>query len=101
MGVKVRAGDVATRGNRAGGGGGDKLEASELGLGRVPDLDRVDVGANHVLEVRRHGTPVDLGAGARATDPLGDVEDDAREAVLVDPDLLVVGDLAQLAVGAM
>lgn len=73
------------------------LETSELGLGRVPDSDRVDVGADHVLEVCRHGTTVDLGAGARAPDALGDVEDDAGEAVLIDPDLLVVGDLAQLA----
>lgn len=44
--------------------------------------------------MRRQGAAVDLGSGARGADSLGDVEDDASEAVLVDVDLLVVGDLA-------
>lgn len=43
----------------------------------------------------REGAAVDLGAGAGPADALGDVEDDAREAVLVDVDLLVVGDLSE------
>ncbi len=37
------------------------------------------------------------GAGAGPADTLNDVEDDAGEAILFDPDLLVVGDLAQSA----
>lgn len=73
------------------------MHAGEFRLGRVPDLDGVDVGADHVLEVRGHGPAVDLGAGAGLADALCDVKDDAREAVLVDPDFLVVGDLSQLA----
>ena len=43
----------------------------------------------------REGAAVDLGAGAGPADALGDVEDDAREAVLVDVDLLIVGDLSE------
>ena len=44
------------------------------------------------------GAAVDLGAGAGPADALGDVEDDAREAVLVDVDFLVVGDLSEFAI---
>lgn len=46
--------------------------------------------------MRRQGAAVDLGAAAGPADALRDVEDDAREAVLVDEDLLGVGHLAQL-----
>lgn len=78
---------------------GPLLEPRELGLCCVPDLERVLVGADQLLEVRRHGAAVDLGVRARLADALGDVEDDAREALSVDPDLLVVGYLPQLATG--
>lgn len=47
--------------------------------------------------MRRHGSAVDLGSGPRLAHALGDVEDDASEAVLVDPDLLVVRDLSDFA----
>ncbi len=46
----------------------------------------------------RQGGAVDLGAAAGPADALGDVEDDAREAVLVDVDLLVVGNLSEGAI---
>jgi hypothetical protein len=47
--------------------------------------------------MRRNSAPVDLRPGAGLAHALGYVEDDAREAVLVDPDFLVVRDLSQLA----
>lgn len=50
--------------------------------------------------MRGQRTSINLRPGARLADALGDVEDDARKAILVDPDLLVVGDLSQLAVSA-
>lgn len=79
-------------------GGNVGAEARKGGLGRVPDLDGVDVLADELLEVRRQGPAVDLGARARGADALRDVEDDARETVRVDPDFLVVGYLAEFAV---
>ncbi|CAG9980762.1 unnamed protein product [Clonostachys byssicola] len=69
----------------------------ELGFGRVPDLGGIDVAADELLEVRRQGSAVDLGSGSRPAHALGDVEDDAGEAVLVDPDLLVVRDFSEFA----
>ena len=45
--------------------------------------------------MRGDGATVDLRARAGPADTLNDVEDDAGEAILFDPDLLVVGDLAQ------
>jgi hypothetical protein len=66
----------------------------ELCLGRVPDLDGVGVVADQVLEVNCQGAAVALEARAGGVDALGDVEDDRGEAVLVDVDFLVVGDLA-------
>jgi hypothetical protein len=47
--------------------------------------------------VRRQGFAVNFRRTAWSADALGDVKDDAREAVLVDIDLLVVGDLSELA----
>jgi hypothetical protein len=47
--------------------------------------------------VRSQGGAVNLRTCAGTTDALRDVEDDAGEAVAVDVDLLVVGDLAELA----
>ena len=47
------------------------------------------------------GAAVDLGPGAGGAYALGDVEDDAGEAVGVDEDLLVIGDLTDLAVGVL
>lgn len=69
----------------------------ELRLGRVPHLDRVGIVTDKLLEVRRQRAPVRLETAAAGADALGDVEDDAGETVLVDVDLLVVGDLAQRA----
>ena len=84
-------------------GGGGALEVGKGGLGRVPDLDRVGVVADKFLEVCGQGAPVGLEAvgcgrgGRRGPDALGDVKDDAGEAVLVDVDFLVVGDFAEFA----
>lgn len=47
--------------------------------------------------MRSHGTAVNLGTRARATNALSDVEDDASETILINPDLLVVGNLSQFA----
>lgn len=47
--------------------------------------------------MRSHGATVNLGASSRGAYALRNVEDDAREAILIDPDFLIVGDLAQLA----
>lgn len=73
------------------------LHAREFSLGRVPDLDRVNVRADHVFQMCGHGAAVNLGAGSGLSNALCDLEDDAREAILVDPDFLVVGDLSQFA----
>lgn len=75
------------------------LKVRELGLSSVPDLDSIDIGSNHVFEMGCHGTAVNLRARARASDALGDIEDDAGEAILIDPDFLVIGDLSQFAAG--
>ena len=77
-----------------GGEGLYALKARELSLCRVPYFDRVDIGADHILEVRRHGTAVDFGTGAGASHSLRDIENNACEAVFDDPYLLVVGDLS-------
>lgn len=74
------------------------LHAREFSLGRVPDLDGVNVRPDHVFQMRGHGAAVNLGAGSGLSNALCDLEDDAREAILVDPDFLVVGDLSQFAV---
>lgn len=74
------------------------LETRELCLGSVPDLEALCILADKVLEVRRHGATVNFGPSTGFSHALGYVEDDTREAILVDPDFLVVGDLAQLAV---
>ncbi len=72
---------------------------AELGLGGVPDLDAVGVVTDEVLEVDGQGAAVALESVARGVDALGDVEDDGGEAVLVEVDFLVVGDLADRAGG--
>jgi hypothetical protein len=87
------------RGKDGGEGWGDEREVAEFCLGRVPDLDRVCVLADEVLQVDCEGAAVAFEAGPRGVDALRDVEDDRGEAVLVDVDFLSVGDLADLAGG--
>jgi hypothetical protein len=70
----------------------------ELRLGCIPRLDSVGVVADELLQVCGQRAPVRLEASAGGADALGDVEDDAGEAVLVDVHFLVVGDFAELAV---
>ena len=84
-------------------GEGDALEVRKGGFGCVPDFDRVGVVADELLEVRGEGAAVRLevacrrGGGGPRADALSDIKDDAGEAVLVDVDFLVVGDLADFA----
>ncbi len=54
--------------------------------------------ANNLLEVRRQRATIYLSRAAVVADALVDLDDDARETVLVDVDFLVVGYLTQLAV---
>jgi hypothetical protein len=54
----------------------------------------VGVRVDDVLEVDGQGGAVGGVGAAGGADALGDVEDDAGEAVFVEVDLLVVGDLA-------
>ncbi len=69
------------------------LRVGELGVSRVPDFEEVDVLADHVLKVGGQRPAVYFGAAACGAVALADLKDDAREAVLVDVDFLVVGDL--------
>lgn len=66
-------------------------------IGGVPHAYRVGVVANQLFEMCGERFAIDLGRGAAGADTLADFKNDAREAVLVDIDLLVVGDLTQLA----
>lgn len=69
----------------------------KLGLGGVPHFNVVDVFSDDILEVDGERAAVLLDPTGGWADALGNVEDDGGEAVLVDIDFLVVGDLAQLA----
>lgn len=71
------------------------LELGEDRLCRVPHLDGVDVGADQLLQMCGQGLAVDLWGATGTSNALGYVEDDARETVLVDENLLGVGDLAK------
>lgn len=79
-------------------GGRNVLELGEERRGRVPDLGAVEVVADDLFEVGRHGATVDLRAVALLADALVDLEDQTGETIAVDPDFLVVGHLAQIAV---
>lgn len=73
------------------------LEPGKLRRGRVPDLDGIDIVANNILQVGGKRTPVDFRPGTFSPDPLSDVENYGRISILVHPDFLVVGDLANFA----
>jgi hypothetical protein len=49
--------------------------------------------------MRSQSLAVDLGRATGTTDSLCNIKDDACEAVLVDVDFLVIGDLSKLATG--
>lgn len=74
------------------------LELGEDRLCRVPHLDGVDVGTDQLLQVCGQGLAVDLWGAAGPADTLRYVEDDACETVLVDENLLGVGNLAECTV---
>jgi hypothetical protein len=71
--------------------------ARELCLGGVPHLHGIDIVAHQILKMCSQGSPVVL-ERARSfwSHALRDLDDDAREAILVDVDFLVVGDFAEL-----
>jgi hypothetical protein len=74
------------------------LESRKLRLGSVPDFEPVFVRANKLLEMCRECPPIDLGALTWWSNALGDVEDDAGEAIAVDPNFLVIRYLSKLAI---
>lgn len=74
------------------------LKPCELRFGGVPDLDAINIGSNELFKVSRQGTPVNFRAGAGIPNTLRDVKYNAREAILIDPNFLIIGNLAQLAV---
>jgi hypothetical protein len=71
----------------------------KLRLCRVPHFDCISIVANQVLEVSCQSAPVALQPASRGVYALGYVEDDGCEAILVDVDFLVVGDLTDSAAG--
>ena len=75
----------------------DKRKLGELRVGSVPDFNGVDIGIDDVFKVCCESGAVDGWAASCDADALGDVEDDACEAVFVEVDFLVVGDLADCA----
>jgi hypothetical protein len=79
------------------GGGDGAPEVGKLCLGRVPDLDGVGIVADEVLEVDCEGAAISLETLATGVDALGNVEDDGGKPIFIDPDFLVVGNLADLA----
>lgn len=66
-------------------------------VGCVPDFHGVGVRVDDVFEVGGEGCAIDGGTAACGADALGDVKDDAGEAVFVEVDFLVVGDLTDCA----
>jgi hypothetical protein len=76
----------------------DLLESGEERRCRVPDFHPVDVVAHELFKMRYHGSPIRFYAFAGRVYALGDVDDDTREAVLVDVDLLVIWYFSQCAV---
>jgi hypothetical protein len=80
-----------------GGEGEDGREFGKLCVGCIPHFHGVGIGVNNVFKVGGESSAVDCGARAREADALGDVEDDGCEAVSVEVDFLVVGDLADCA----
>ncbi|KAJ3557107.1 hypothetical protein NPX13_g9996 [Xylaria arbuscula] len=73
---------------------GNVLKLRELRRRGIPDLQPVDIIAHNLAQMRRQRGPVNLLAAAALANALVDLDDDAREPVLVDVDLLVVGYLA-------
>ena len=73
-------------------------QASKQRLSCIPDLDSVDIRPYQLFQVCGQGSAIDLGAAPGRADALGDVEDNASEPILIDVDLLVIGNLSELAV---
>lgn len=71
------------------------LKLGEDGLCRVPHLDGVNVRTDQLLQMCGQSLAVDLWGAAGASNALSYVEDDACETILVDENLLGVGDLAK------
>lgn len=77
----------------------DVRQVGELRHGRAPDFEQVGVGIHDILEVDGQRGAIGGVGAASGADALGDVEDDACEALLVQVDFLVIGDLADGAGG--
>jgi hypothetical protein len=73
------------------------VEMCKHRVGSVPDVYAIRIRINELFKVYRESLGVTLEANSVGLHPFRDVKYDASEAVLVDPDLLIVGDLAQFA----
>lgn len=68
-------------------------KVGKLGIARIPHLDSIGVRVNDILKMRRQGCAVDGWTSACDAYALGDVEDDACEAIFVEIHLLVIWNL--------
>lgn len=75
----------------------DIRELGELCISGVPHAHRVGIVTDQLFQVSRERLAVNLGGSAVGANTFTDLKNDACEAILVDIDLLVVGDLAQFA----
>lgn len=73
--------------------GGYLLESCKFSLSGVPNLHSINVRPDQVFKMCCQCSAVDLWSTASFTNSLGDVKYDAREAILVNPYFLIVGDL--------
>lgn len=90
----VRVGGL---GGHEGVGWGFGWQLRKLGPDHTPHLHILHIILDNLLQMHRHGRPIDLLIAARWTHAFGDVKDDGGETVLVEKDFFVVGDLAECA----
>lgn len=77
----------------------DVRQVGELCRGCAPDFEQVRVGIDDVLEVDGQRSAIGGVSAASGADALGDVEDDACEALFVQVDFLIVWHLTDRAGG--
>lgn len=66
----------------------------KLSISNRPYFHSVQIGINNILQMSRHSRSVGRWAGARSADSLGDIEYDTGEAIFVQIDFLMVGNLS-------